>query len=354
MIRIGLIGAGAVGQMHLSFLAQQKNCELVALADLRPDLGRLVAEKFELPHVFQSHQAMLEKKLDLDAAWVVSHRHQTSAIVSDCLKANLHVFTEKPLAMNSEHGQKLVNEAKKRNLKLAVGYQRQSDEGTLIALEFCREAAASGQYGPISFARFWNFTGKDRDPKIPSLMTKEERTSGLNPWPIMPQWMPEALALKFKLNYDRFVNVVCHDINLMNLFFPEFKEPVFAELENPLAQSVLLRTKNTLIQLSTGFHELSEWDKRLPWDEGFELRFQSATLTGQVCAPLIHTDCTRVELITNRGREVLHSGKCKNPSFENEIKNFLAAIETKTPITVDGEKALRDLELIDQIWRKMI
>ena len=65
-LRIGFVGVGGMGQCaHLKNYAALPECEVVALAELRPELARRVAARYGVPRVYQSHAQMLAKeKLD--------------------------------------------------------------------------------------------------------------------------------------------------------------------------------------------------------------------------------------------------------------------------------------------------
>src|SRR4051794_22667457 len=111
MIRVALVGAGTVGQMHLAHLVRQPNTQIVGVCDLRQGLGTKVASRFDIPY-FRSHLEMLEK-IKPDAAVVVTHRHHTASVTEDLLNAGVHTFTEKPLAMTADQGQALVELSRK-------------------------------------------------------------------------------------------------------------------------------------------------------------------------------------------------------------------------------------------------
>jgi len=48
MVRIGTVGVGGMGQAHCGSLRNVKNCQFVAVADVRPDQVKSVGEKLEL------------------------------------------------------------------------------------------------------------------------------------------------------------------------------------------------------------------------------------------------------------------------------------------------------------------
>ena len=51
--KIGFVGCGFMGQLvHLPNFVASERCEVVALAELRPELGRIVADKYGIPKVY--------------------------------------------------------------------------------------------------------------------------------------------------------------------------------------------------------------------------------------------------------------------------------------------------------------
>ena len=59
-IRIGFAGVGAMGQMaHLKNYVLSESCEVTALAELRRETGRAVAERYRIPNCYTSAGEML-------------------------------------------------------------------------------------------------------------------------------------------------------------------------------------------------------------------------------------------------------------------------------------------------------
>ena len=59
-IKIGMIGAGFMGQVaHLQNFLACSDRDVVAIADVRPEMARDVANKHQIPNVFSSHRAMI-------------------------------------------------------------------------------------------------------------------------------------------------------------------------------------------------------------------------------------------------------------------------------------------------------
>lgn len=65
-VRIGFVGVGGMGQCaHLKNYASIGECEVVAIAEVRQELGKRVAAKYGVTRVYASHTEMLaNEKLD--------------------------------------------------------------------------------------------------------------------------------------------------------------------------------------------------------------------------------------------------------------------------------------------------
>ena len=65
-IRIGFVGVGGMGQAaHLRNYATLPDCEVIALAELRPQLAAAVGRKWNIPKIYPDAAALLaNEKLD--------------------------------------------------------------------------------------------------------------------------------------------------------------------------------------------------------------------------------------------------------------------------------------------------
>ena len=86
-MRIGFVGVGGMGQCaHLRNYVTVPDCEVVAIAELRRELGRKVAAALRRPAVYADHEEMLAKeKLDGIVASQPFTRH--GVLLPELLKA---------------------------------------------------------------------------------------------------------------------------------------------------------------------------------------------------------------------------------------------------------------------------
>ncbi|MDP6053926.1 MAG: Gfo/Idh/MocA family oxidoreductase, partial [Candidatus Latescibacteria bacterium] len=107
-VRIGMVGVGYIGQIaHLANYMETEGCEVVAIAEIRPDLRDAVAAHYGIPQAFPSHRELLDNA-ELDAVVAVTRRHHTGPVALDCLQAGKHLFTEKPMAATLQQAETLA------------------------------------------------------------------------------------------------------------------------------------------------------------------------------------------------------------------------------------------------------
>ena len=112
-VRIAFIGVGWMGQCaHLANYAVIPECEVVALAELREDVGEKVARRYGVERVYSDHREMLDKE-DYDAVVCVQQFTRHGVVLPEVLSAGKPVFIEKPLADSVEVGARILEAEKK-------------------------------------------------------------------------------------------------------------------------------------------------------------------------------------------------------------------------------------------------
>ena len=120
-VRYGVIGIKGVGSKHVSMAQEHENVELTALVDL--DEAAVKTQSQELgARAFTNYRELLDAGI-VDAVSIATPHHLHAIIGLECLKAGVHVFTEKPLANRASDADAMIETAKAQNLKLCVGHQ---------------------------------------------------------------------------------------------------------------------------------------------------------------------------------------------------------------------------------------
>jgi len=119
--KVAVIGLGSVAQLvHLPNLLKIKNAEITAVAEINRNRLHSVADKFDVKKRYTDYTELL-KNNDADAVIISTPTHLHKQMAIDCLNAGKDVLVEKPLAINSNEGQKVIECANKNNRKLMVG-----------------------------------------------------------------------------------------------------------------------------------------------------------------------------------------------------------------------------------------
>jgi predicted dehydrogenase len=145
--RIGVIGTGWwATQAHLPALKKNADADLVAIADLRPDVLAKAAAAYEVDKTYTDYIEMIDQE-KLDGVIIPVHHVAHYEIARTCLEHNLHIMLEKPMVLQATHARELTELAHERQRQLIVGYPWHYTPHTLRA----RQVLHSGDLGQIRF-----------------------------------------------------------------------------------------------------------------------------------------------------------------------------------------------------------
>jgi UDP-N-acetyl-2-amino-2-deoxyglucuronate dehydrogenase len=106
-VRIGIIGCGVIGSHHIDAAMKDDMVDLVAIADLKEDLGQEKAKTNGIPKVYVEGLDLLEDDsiegivLALPACW-------RGVLAKRAFERGIHVLTEKPVGMNGTEVRELI------------------------------------------------------------------------------------------------------------------------------------------------------------------------------------------------------------------------------------------------------
>lgn len=109
-VRVGIIGCGSVSKSHLEALGRQPDAETVACADVRPEMAQKRADEFGIPHVYSDATSLLDRE-DLDLVIVCVPPKWHADLMLEAVARDVHVLTEKPLAMDLAEADRMVDAA---------------------------------------------------------------------------------------------------------------------------------------------------------------------------------------------------------------------------------------------------
>jgi myo-inositol 2-dehydrogenase/D-chiro-inositol 1-dehydrogenase len=143
ILRIGLVGAGAIGRTHIERInTKLQGAKVVACADRAAEFGLSVAQRFDI-RGFQNTIDLINDP-GVDAVMCTSADPYHEEVVLASIKAGKYVFCEKPLAPKADACKRIVDAEIAAGRKLVqVGFMRRYDYGYLQL----KEAIDSGKYG---------------------------------------------------------------------------------------------------------------------------------------------------------------------------------------------------------------
>lgn len=119
-VRVGVIGAGGIGQVHLDNLAADERVDLVAICDVNP-AGLEEAQKKFGTNGYTSYRDMLEGE-QLDALFVCVPPFAHGEIEEDAAARGIHLFVEKPIGLDLETVRRKAEAIRRADIVTATGY----------------------------------------------------------------------------------------------------------------------------------------------------------------------------------------------------------------------------------------
>ncbi len=340
-----MIGAGFIGQLaHLMNYCELENCEVVALAELRPELRKKVLSRYGIPRGYATHRELL-KDSEVEAVVVVTPRNQTSLVVLDCLEAGKHVLSEKPMAGTSEQARKLITAAEKKQMVYSVGYMKRYDEGVQAAKSILDNFVASGELGNIHFARAHCYMGDSYCKADGHVVTEEKAVYENTSVPLAPAWLPGNLHTLFAV----YVNTYSHNTNLLRYLFDKTPQVDFVNLSTQRGQLAVLNFGEFSASLETGR------TSNRGWDEVTEVFFENGTVTLRTPPALLKNVPASVTVYrAGQTQEITIPQVNWTWSFRRQAQAFIRDALEGTAGLSPAQDAIRDLELIELMWKKEI
>lgn len=121
-IRIGVIGAGAIGNVHMAEYHRNPEFDLVAVADNNLPLSEKSAGQFDIPKVYTDAQELIaDEQIDAVAIGVPNKWH--APLATQALRAGKHVLLEKPMGLNSDAAKEIVRAQRETGNVVMISHQ---------------------------------------------------------------------------------------------------------------------------------------------------------------------------------------------------------------------------------------
>ncbi len=159
-VRVAIIGAGRIGQVHTENLAYRiPDAEIIGIADVNLAAAQKCAAQFKIANVGSDYHPLLSNPA-VDAVIVCSSTDTHAQIIEEAAAAGKHIFCEKPIDLTLVKIDQALAAVAQAGVKLQVGFNRRFDPN----FRQVREVVASGQIGQPHVLRITS-----RDPEPPPI-----------------------------------------------------------------------------------------------------------------------------------------------------------------------------------------
>jgi predicted dehydrogenase len=313
-LKIGLIGLGHLGKIHLKCLTQLNNIELAGIYDLDAKLTASLAASYNCK-AFKSAEALIE---EVDAVDIVSPTNTHYHIASESLKRGKHVFVEKPIVSTLEEAQDLSQLQEESGLVVQVGHVE--------------------RFNPAFLA----LKGYPLNP----LFIEAHRLSEFNPRgtdvPVVLDLMIHDLDIILQLIKSEIVHIsasgVCVVSNTPDISNVRIEFANGSVANVTASRMAMNKMRKMRIFQKDAYISMDFLDKKTQI-----IRLHSPDETGE---------CNGMELITSDGKKCLSIEIPEGPeinAIQEELRSFVSSILYQTPVEVPLSDGIRALELAQRI-----
>jgi len=347
---MGYVGCGFVAQrIHIPNFVSLPDCRMLALAEVRQDLGRRVAARYGIPKVYRSHEELAENP-EIEAVGVSAPFSLQSRIAEDLLRAGKQVFMEKPMAVSAARAEAILAAEREGGGRLMVAYMKRYDPGNVLLKKHLTAWRQSGECGRILLARNHGFGGDwvyAQDPNVPFERSDEAPPPAPDD---CPDWLPE----KWRGPYLGYLQQWTHNVNLLRYFLDDTDGAAKVEAvllnDDGMTGLTVLDIGGVRAVVESGYTRFHAWEEHTQvYFEGGWLRTQSPALMRKETPATVE-----VYRAAHDGEPPRLTQEFAAPgwSYREEAKHFVACARSGEPFRSSGEDTLHDVRLFEEIYRR--
>ncbi len=323
-IKVGVVGAGTISQIvHLPVLNSMEEVEISAICDMDGAKASAVAQKFGITGVYEQIENMIKKEeMDVVHICTTSLYHFPMSYLA--LNSGLHVFVEKPIALESRDALKLAELAKKQKKEITVGMQHRFRDDVSVLKDFIK----NDELGEVFYIKA-GWLKKWSRQMVADWQTKKEYSGG-------------------GVLIDLGIQLL--DLSLFLLSMPDIKSVrMFDYYLNPgidvedAALAIINTIQNTTITLEVG------WRMHLEKDgiyTNFFGKKGSAYLNPLRINKELHGNLVNVTPMMAEGG----SSERYKKAYEKEIRHFYQVINGKGTNGSSAEDAQKVMRIIEALY----
>lgn len=222
MIRFGIVGYGYMGHVHAENLNKTDGVQLTAVCDIDADVMKDTPEGIKR----YTEAAELYADADIDVVIISANNNQHKRLVCMAAEAGKDIICEKPVAMNVEELDEMLESINKNQVRFTVHQQRRYDKDYRTV----KEIYESGTLGNVYTVQtgLYGYNGNMHDWHV----KKEEGGGMLYDWGVhlldQMLWMIEGRIVSVFADLRNVINEEVDDYFNITL---QFENGIMAQLE---------------------------------------------------------------------------------------------------------------------------
>ncbi len=149
MFRTAIVGCGCIAQTHAGNLSHMDDVKIVGICDILKERAEKLKDAYSKDaSVFTDYVTMLDE-VKPDVLHVCTPHYLHTEMAIEALKRNINVVLEKPVAINMQQVEELLEAEKNSKAKIIISFQNRY----LAPNKKAKELIESGEAGKVLFAK---------------------------------------------------------------------------------------------------------------------------------------------------------------------------------------------------------
>ena len=314
-MKVGIIGAGRIGKVHLESITRYvKGAEVAAMADpfMNAETEAFI-KSMGVKKAVKDYREILADK-DIDAVLICSSTDTHAPISLEAIAAGKHVFCEKPVDHDISNIQKVKKALEGSNVKYQVGFNRRFDHNFAAV----KQAVEEGKIGALNVLKICS-----RDPAAPPVSY-------------------------IKVSGGIFLDMTIHDFDMVRFLSGEEVESVYAMggvmVDKGIGEAGDIDTAVITMRLKSGALAVIDNYRRAAY--GYDQRAEAFGELGQVA---VGNDTLSTAVLSNKDGVIAEKPlyfflERYMQAYVKEITDFIDCVQNDKPVPVgieDGLQAVR-------------
>jgi phthalate 4,5-cis-dihydrodiol dehydrogenase len=161
-LKMGIIGIGVGATEILPSMEDMEEIEVVAGADVNAETLQRFGKQFPGAKLYDSVEKLLADP-NVEAVWISSPNRFHAPHTITAANAGKHVVVEKPMALNLEQAEQMVEAVERNGVKLMAGHTR----SYTMPVRAMRAVVQSGRLGKLCAIHLWAYSDWMLRPRTP-------------------------------------------------------------------------------------------------------------------------------------------------------------------------------------------